>query len=259
MENPELLLQQISKTGEDSESDDNENYEMDKQDGQKFRDSIYLFREEPPELSWYDPSLQAFASLLHIAALFGFQPAVEALLTAGFDIDAVSSQTITATPLLCALYRGHIDIAKFFIENGANLHPAFLWSTAERPGFAPLSLLHYLVYIDEPSEATNLARLLTKNGADVHYKCLLKNLPHWDFLEAWDPGDSFTPLRWAVIRERPRLVRTLLALGAKFARQTLFVPSITNDDGRFEESGGEFIARNPMYESGNFGNVFCSS
>ncbi|KAF7907409.1 uncharacterized protein EAF01_004995 [Botrytis porri] len=53
------------------------------------------------------PRPPLLASLLYIAALFSFQPAVVVLLSYGSDEDAMSYETSIATPLLCALYHGH--------------------------------------------------------------------------------------------------------------------------------------------------------
>ncbi|KAF7955150.1 uncharacterized protein EAE97_000409 [Botrytis byssoidea] len=160
MEDTQLLIQQVNETrgrynsgGTQHKGGEGKNRNVKKE----FRDSIYFFRNDPVVYPDYDLGPRAFASLLHIAALFGFDSAVVAFLNYGFDIDAISRETIIATPLLCALYRGHSNIAELLIENGASCQPAFLWPTVERPGFAPPSPLHYLLYIDKSSDATNLA------------------------------------------------------------------------------------------------------
>ncbi|TGO51042.1 hypothetical protein BCON_0170g00110 [Botryotinia convoluta] len=105
-----LLLRQLNETRGRYDSDSAEHEgedEKDRHNREGFRYSIYFFRNVPVVYPDHDLGLRVFASLLYIAALFGSQPAVVALLSYGSDKDTIVRETIIATPLLCALYRGH--------------------------------------------------------------------------------------------------------------------------------------------------------
>ena len=56
-------------------------------------------------------------SALHIAAYIGHVGAIEALISAGANVNLKDKSGIT--PLLNAIYKGHIEAAKFLIEKGA--------------------------------------------------------------------------------------------------------------------------------------------
>ncbi|KAF7955151.1 uncharacterized protein EAE97_000410 [Botrytis byssoidea] len=73
----------------------------------------------------------------------------------------------------------------------------------------------------------------------------LAKLTALHFLEAWTPGDSVTPLRWAIIYEKPQLVRTLLALGAEFARETFLMPSIAELGEEMKRVEGSLLLETP--------------
>lgn len=170
-----------------------------------------------------------FGSLLHLAALFGFHEAVVTLLDFGFNINAVNMAPAIRTPLLCALKRGHTEIARTLINRGANCKQLVFYSNEDYFSITP-SPLHYLVNIENEREAVRLAQELVKRGADVNYKCEVVNMRDQtptDFPVL--KGRSVTPLRWAVIHQKAKLVRTLLNLGAKFAYEEYSRPSETTD------------------------------
>ena len=94
------------------------------------------------------------------------------------------------------------------------------------------SPLRYLVNIDDDDETKELARLLVKGGADVNYKCDAEDLrvqTPTDFPVL--KGASVTPLRWAIIHRKSKLVKVFLSLGARFAYEEYLGPSIKDYKG----------------------------
>jgi ankyrin repeat protein len=166
----------------------------------------------------YFDQLYYYGTLLHLACLFGFADSVEILLGAGLDIEESNSSPKLRTPLLCALRRGHHEIAKLLIERGADCRPF----PARDPYviFTP-SPLHYLVYIEDEDAAVELAELIAIRGGDVNNMCKSSTL---DTSDLWSLVGSYstTPLRWAVMHGKAKLVRKLLSLGARFATSRLW-------------------------------------
>jgi len=210
------LRSQIAKFGEEKSTDARQAPE--KESGSKRASLFVMARMTDEGESQYEPTTYfAFGSLLHLAATFGYKDATVALLDAGFDVDAQSALPAIRAPLLCAMNRGHADIAKVLIDRGADCRPLALWAFNDMFCTTPTAL-HYLVNIENISKMKQLARLLVNNGADVNYKCSIDNL------KLQTPSDipilkgrSITPLRWAVIHRKPQVVRVLLSLGARFA------------------------------------------
>ena len=59
-------------------------------------------------------------SALYCAAQGGHIPALKLLVDHGADVNAVSVDDDSMTPLIVAIYRGHYDVVKFLVEHGAN-------------------------------------------------------------------------------------------------------------------------------------------
>ncbi|CZR65152.1 uncharacterized protein PAC_15052 [Phialocephala subalpina] len=182
--------------------------------------------------NWQVTPLYNFGSLLHIACAFGFVDAVNLLLHLGFDIEGQSANPGMRTPLLCSLKRGHAAIARLLIDRGASCSTVVLWSEEEYFCSTPTAL-HHLVNVGD-EDAEELARILVKRGMDVNSKCSIecfKSQMPTDIPVL--KGRSITPLRWAVIHQKPRLVRILLELGAKFAYEE-YIRSSMKDETEYE-------------------------
>lgn len=152
----------------------------------------------------------SYGSILHMACLFNFPEAAKILLDAGLDINAKNSMPQLRTPILCALRRGHHQIAKMIVETATHKGHLIEWYTS----------MHYLVYIANDDAAVELAELFARNGAQVNDLCDSKVL---DSSDLWPLEDSLsvTPLRWAVMHGKAKLARKLVDLGARFATSRL--------------------------------------
>lgn len=205
---------------------------------------IYAMIAKPDSNDPQRPSYFVFGSLLHLASLFGFIDAVSLLLDAGYDIDAHGSHPSLRTPLLCALSRGHAAVAKLLINRGAACEPLIMWAQEEKC-LTP-SPLHYLVNVDNEIEMKELARLMVKKGADFNCKCSVYNF-QWQMPSGVPTirGSSVTPLRWAVLNEKPKVVKALLGLGAKFAYIEYLTRSMNEDSTKSEGQKGCLLLETP--------------
>ena len=155
-----------------------------------------------------------FGGLLHMACVFGFKDAASILLDAGARVNETNSSKRLHTPLLCALRRGYGDIARLLVENGATCEQP-LGQDSVRENDYP-SPLHYLVYLEDEGEASDLAELLEAHGADVNGMCEADALESHEMCPV-NNLDSLTPLHWAIMNGKSILARNLVRLGAWFA------------------------------------------
>jgi len=152
-----------------------------------------LDRYSKPEYSIHWPE-QLDPGPLYYAALFGFRGLVERLLTAHpQDLDAVGG--VLGAPLNAALDRGHLDIAQFLLDRGADGEHRREWDQ-HKTG----------LYIASSRGYANVVRSLIDRGADLNAIC-----------EGHDkPGNAvwWTPLCVAIYEGRRDIVVLLLERGA---------------------------------------------
>jgi uncharacterized protein len=92
---------------------------------------------------------------LHLAAFFGQDAAVERLLAAGADLNAVSRNPLRNTPLHAAVAGGHVEVSLRLIEAGAAVN------VADAGGHTPFHIAAEAGYVP-------IARALFARGADAH-------------------------------------------------------------------------------------------
>jgi RNA polymerase sigma factor (sigma-70 family) len=119
-----------------------------------------LGQAQPVLLNSYSP--EGFSPLA-LAAHFGHRETVEFLLDQKVNIDAVSRNELRVTPLHAALYGRKREIARLFIERGANVRAKRGGESLPRSGW---TALHYAAAYG----FTELVPLLIERGADVEAK-----------------------------------------------------------------------------------------
>jgi ankyrin repeat protein len=92
---------------------------------------------------------------LHLAAFFGQRAAVERLLAAGADINAVSRNALRNTPLHAAVAGGHVEVSLLLINAAADVN------VADAGGHTPFHIAAEAGYVP-------VARALFERGADAH-------------------------------------------------------------------------------------------
>jgi ankyrin repeat protein len=92
---------------------------------------------------------------LHLAAFFGQLEAVERLLVAGADLQALSTNSLRNTALHAATAGGHAKVALLLIDRGANVN------VADAGAHTPL-------HIAAEAGLVDVARGLLARGADPH-------------------------------------------------------------------------------------------
>jgi ankyrin repeat protein len=95
-------------------------------------------------------------SAIHVAAFFGDLGAVRSYLAAGGDINAQGPSWLTL--LACALMGGHTELAKFLINEGADIN---------LKGAEGKTALHWAVTAGGAAGYPEIARMLLDKGADV--------------------------------------------------------------------------------------------
>jgi len=121
-------------------------------------------------------------SILYTAADFGYEEAVRAIVEHGSSLLDYSRPN---TPLLVAVARGHSDIVKILLKNGANP------DIQNVEGNGPI---HFAVRFNNQE----FVETLIDAGADI-------NLPDWQ---------SFTPLHLAAKHNLPAMAQILIEKGA---------------------------------------------
>jgi len=101
-------------------------------------------------------------SPLHTGAYYGHEDIVEFLLNHGADVDSLSPST-NDTPLLSAVFRDHLSVAKLLIAHGASLNAKDIDGD---------TALHLAV-----EGAVEMVELLCSHGADVYAKNDDNNTP----------------------------------------------------------------------------------
>ncbi|MCA1648709.1 MAG: ankyrin repeat domain-containing protein [Acidobacteria bacterium] len=113
---------------------------------------------------------------LHLAAFFGRREAVERLLSAGADIQAVADNSIHNTPLHAAVAGGHVDVSLLLIERGADVNAVDAGGytplhIAAEAGYAPV--VQALLARDadphavDAEDKTPLSRAAARNHAEI--------------------------------------------------------------------------------------------
>jgi uncharacterized protein len=92
---------------------------------------------------------------LHLAAFFGRRAAVERLMTAGADLNAVSRNALRNTPLHAAVAGGHVEVSLLLIDSGADVN------TVDAGGHTPLHIAAEAGYVP-------VAQALLARGASAH-------------------------------------------------------------------------------------------
>ena len=92
---------------------------------------------------------------LHLAAFFGQRAAVERLMAAGADINAVSRNALRNTPLHAAVAGGHVEVSLVLINAAADVN------VADAGG-------HTAFHIAAEAGYVPVARALFERGADAH-------------------------------------------------------------------------------------------
>ncbi len=92
---------------------------------------------------------------LHLAAFFGQRAAVERLMAAGADINAVSRNALRNTPLHAAVAGGHVEVSLLLINAAADVN------VADAGG-------HTAFHIAAEAGYVPVARALFERGADAH-------------------------------------------------------------------------------------------
>jgi ankyrin repeat protein len=113
-------------------------------------------------------------SALHFAARDGYMASVRALLESGANINVPGAGDKT-TPLVMAIENGHFDVAKFFIEKGANPSLAndggltAIYAAIDCQ-WAPVAWAPVPDTSKEKTSYMDLLRLLVDHGAEVNTK-----------------------------------------------------------------------------------------
>jgi len=92
---------------------------------------------------------------LHLAAFFGHRASVERLLSAGADLNAISRNALSNTPLHAAVAGGHVDVSLLLIESGAPVN------VPDAGGHTPL-------HIAAEGGYAPVVKALLARGADAH-------------------------------------------------------------------------------------------
>lgn len=92
---------------------------------------------------------------LHLAAFFGQRAAVERLLKAGADLNAMSRNALRNTPLHAAVAGGHVEVSLRLIEAAADVN------VADAGGHTPFHIAAEAGYVP-------VAQALFAHGADAH-------------------------------------------------------------------------------------------
>jgi len=129
---------------------------------------------------------------LHLAARFGREDLADLLIAGGANVEALNEHD--ERPLHVAAAHGRPAVAKLLLARGADVNA---------PGPAGKTPLHAAAFgVGVPSDVdarTDVAKLLLAAGADVN---------------ARQPGNGFTPLRYAKSAGTTVMVDLLLAHGA---------------------------------------------
>jgi ankyrin repeat protein len=123
---------------------------------------------------------------LGLAVFFGHQPTVEALLTAGAEVNAASRESMQVTPLHSAVAAGQLDIARVLLAHGAHVN-----ARNGAGGFTPL-------HEAAASGHLEFAKLLLAHKADLNAKT----------------KDGKTPLAFALSRRQSEMATFLRERGA---------------------------------------------
>ena len=92
---------------------------------------------------------------LHLAAFFGHPAAVEHLVAAGADLNAVSRNALLNTPLHAAVAGGHVEASLLLIDSGADVN------AVDAGGHTPLHIAAEAGYVP-------VAKALLARGAGAH-------------------------------------------------------------------------------------------
>ena len=124
-------------------------------------------------------------SALYWAAQEGHIPALKLLVDHGADVNAVSVDDDSMTPLIVAIYRGHYDVVKFLVEHRANI------DAKDKDGLTAIS------WAMKQGEL-KIVQLLAMRVANINA----------------DIGGGTTFLHYAAVSGQDEFVRLLLSRGA---------------------------------------------
>ena len=144
-----------------------------------------------------------YGTYLHFAAYFGHEEIVRYLVHSRYSVNTKNDLNTLKTPLLCALRHNHPAIAEFLLDQNADCSSVSMMDAYSSDTGTP-SPFHYLVYIKDEEAVKKLAAKIARNGGDIH--------------AIWKQtfGPNVTPLRLAIIHEKPQVVESLLRLDARF-------------------------------------------
>ena len=163
---------------------------------------------------------QGGLSALHFAARQGATAAAHALVAHGADVNVPSPGDQT-TPLLIATLNGHFDLAKYFLEHGAN--PNLMSRAGAAPLYATLNVQwapkaaypQPRSYLQQQTTYLDLMRALLDQGADPNARLSRKVwYSGYNFDQSGVDEGGATPFWRAAYASDVEAMRLLVARGA---------------------------------------------
>lgn len=155
------------------------------------------------------------------AAESGSVEVMQALMDAGMSVNIMMEKM--GTPIVTAIYRQHVPLIKFLLENGAPAHD-YEWFPGESllansARFKTLDIMKLLLEHGAKANDNSSMRAAAEEGNIPALKLLMQRGAHIDepYFQYGDvEGSNYgTPLHWAVIAEQVETVKFLLDNGAR--------------------------------------------